>query len=95
MAKTAGSKDVAPLIRGAFKRALLMLDDKRKTDKGEGLSELLLEALEDDVKGTLQAMKGFCPKELDIDLKAEDVTSSNRAELEARLIAEGVDPNDL
>jgi hypothetical protein len=30
-----------------------------------------------------------------IDLQAEDVTASSRAELEARLIAEGVNPKDI
>ena len=93
MARPKNSSDTAPMIRGAFKRACLMLDGEG--EKGVGLSDLILKSLQDDVKGTLQAMKGFCPKELDIEIKAEDVSVSNREELEARLIAEGVDPEDL
>ena len=72
MGSRAGSRDVAPMIRGAFKRACLMLDGEKK--EGAGLSELILESLKDDVKGTLQAMKGFVPKELDVQVDAKELT---------------------
>ena len=74
MGAKASNRDVAPAIRGAFKRACLMLDDERKGDKGQGLSELILESLKDDVKGTLQAIKGFVPKELDVDVTATELS---------------------
>ena len=64
MGSRAGSRDVAPMIRGAFKRACMIVDGDG--EKGQGLSELIAESLRDDVKGTLQAMKGFVPKELDV-----------------------------
>lgn len=70
--RTAGSRDVAPQVRGAFKRACAMLDGDG--GKGAGLSELLLASLKEDVKGTLQAIKGFVPKELDIDVTATELT---------------------
>jgi hypothetical protein len=49
------------MIRGAFKRAVMELENG-----GRPLSSLIKDSLEDDVKGTLQAMKGFVPKELDV-----------------------------
>lgn len=64
MGSRAGSRDVAPMIRGAFKRACLQLDGDG--EKGVGLSELIVKSLQEDVRGTLQAMKGFVPKELDV-----------------------------
>jgi len=71
MARPKGSADVAPMIRGAFKRALLMLDEKRAVDEGQGLSEVLCEALEENPIGVLGAIGKFCPKELDVDLNAD------------------------
>ena len=72
MARPKGSADVAPQIRGAFKRACLMLDGEK--EKGEGLSELILTSLKEDVRGTLQAIKGFVPKELDVQVDAKELT---------------------
>ena len=72
MGSRAGSSDTAPMIRGAFKRACLMLD--KDGEKGIGLSTLILESLQDDVRGTLQAMKGFVPKELDVQVDAKELT---------------------
>jgi len=72
MARPKGSADTAPMIRGAFKRACLMLDGEGK--KGEGLSDLILTSLKEDVRGTLQAIKGFVPKELDVDVTATELT---------------------
>ena len=59
--KGAGSKDVAPMIRGAFKRAVLMLEDE-----GKPLSTLVKESLEDNFRDTLRAISSFTPKELEI-----------------------------
>jgi len=67
-----GKSDTAPMIRGAFKRACMMLDEGK--EKGEGLSTLILNSLNEDVRGTLQAMKGFVPKELDVQLEAKELT---------------------
>jgi hypothetical protein len=72
MARPKNSHDTAPMIRGAFKRACLMLDGEG--EKGEGLSTLILESLRDDVRGTLQAIKGFVPKELDVQVDAKELT---------------------
>lgn len=70
MARPKGSADVAPMVRGAFKRALIMLDEKRKvSEKGQGLSEILCESLIENPIGTLGALSKFCPKELDVDLQ--------------------------
>ena len=67
-----GGREISGDIRGAFKRACLMLDKDGK--KGQGLSTLILESLQEDVRGTLQAIKGFVPKELDVDLTATELT---------------------
>ena len=72
MGAKASNRDVAPQIRGAFKRACLMLDGEG--EKGVGLSTLILESLRDDVRGTLQAIKGFVPRELDVDVTATELT---------------------
>jgi len=72
MARPKGSADLAPKVRGAFKRALIMLDEQRGVDEeGKGLSEVLMESLEENPIGTLGAISKFCPKELDVDLNAE------------------------
>ena len=72
MARPKGSSDTAPMIRGAFKRACLMLDGEG--EKGVGLSTLILDSLKEDVRGTLQAIKGFVPKELDVQVDAKELT---------------------
>ena len=56
--RRAGSRDIAPQIRGAFKRAVLQLEEE-----GRPLSELIKEHLERDFLGTLRAIQGFIPKE--------------------------------
>ena len=68
MGAKASNRDTAPMIRGAFKRACVMLDGEG--EKGSGLSELILSSLREDVRGTLQAIKGFVPKELDVQMDA-------------------------
>jgi hypothetical protein len=67
-----GSREIAGDIRGAFKRACLLIDGKG--EKGSGLSTLIKKSLEEDVRGTLQAIKGFVPKELEVDLTAKELT---------------------
>jgi len=72
MARPKGSADLAPKVRGAFKPALIMLDEQRGVDEeGKGLSEVLMESLQENPIGTLGAISKFCPKELDVDLNAE------------------------
>ena len=72
MARPKGSADLAPKVRGAFKLALIMLDEQRGVDEeGKGLSEVLMESLQENPIGTLGAISKFCPKELDVDLNAE------------------------
>lgn len=77
MARPKGSPDVAPMIRGAFKRAALRLDIK-----GKGLSELIEESLEKDVLNTLRAISCFVPKELEIRKTPTRLEDMNDDELE-------------
>ena len=58
MARPKGSHDVAPMIRGAFKRAAKMLEQE-----GKPLSVLIKKHLEDDTLSTLKAMASYIPKE--------------------------------
>lgn len=69
MGSKASNRDVAPMIRGAFKRAVLALEDG-----GRPLSTIMMEQLEENPLGTLQALKGFVPKELDIDVTATELS---------------------
>jgi hypothetical protein len=72
MARPKGSADLAPKVRGAFKRALIMLDERKGVDEeGRGLSEVLCDSLEENPIGTLGAISRFCPKELDVDLQGD------------------------
>lgn len=61
--RRAGSRDVAPKIRGAFKRACILLDEGK--NEGDGLTELMVESLKSDFKGTLTALGKYVPIELD------------------------------
>lgn len=61
--RRAGSRDVAPKIRGAFKRACILLDKGK--EEGEGLTELMVESLKNDFKGTITALGKYVPIELD------------------------------
>lgn len=60
MPRSSGSKDVAPIIRGAFKRAVAQLDNG-----GRPLSDIIREHLESDFLGTLRAIASFTPKEIE------------------------------
>lgn len=78
MPKKAGAKDVATMIRGAFKRAALQLENK-----GKSLSEMMAKSLEDNFLATIKAIAPFCPKELDItSRKVKDVADLTDEELE-------------
>ena len=66
MPRRKNSKDVAPIIRGAFIRAVKALEDK-----GRPLSTVILECLEDNPLETLKAIKGFIPRESNIDLTTD------------------------
>ena len=69
MGAKASNRDVAPMIRGAFKRAVLLLEEE-----GKPLSTIIKDQLEENPLGTLQALKGFVPKELDVDVTATELT---------------------
>lgn len=69
MGAKASNRDIAPMIRGAFKRAVLALEEG-----GRPLSTIIGEQLEENPLGTLQALKGFVPKELDVDVTATELT---------------------
>lgn len=66
MAKRGG--DIAGEIRGAFIRAVKIMDEdpvyQNLAFGDEGaLSTLMRKSLDEDFKGTLNALKGFVPKE--------------------------------
>ena len=54
-----GSHDIAPIVRGAFKRAVLQLEEK-----GTPLSDLIAQEMEKNVFAALRAISAFIPKEL-------------------------------
>lgn len=56
-----GSHDIAPMIRGAFIRAVKGLEDD-----GKPLSTLIREQLENNPLATLKAMAAFNPKESNV-----------------------------
>ena len=62
-----GSHDITPQIRGAWKRACLIVEDR-----GSSLSELIADAIEKDVLAALKAIQGFLPKESQLDLRTSD-----------------------
>ena len=61
------AKQVAPMIRGAFIRAVKALEDK-----GKPLSEIIMKELESKPLDTLRAISSFVPKEL---LLEADITT--------------------
>lgn len=64
MARRRGGGDIAGEIRGAFIRAVKLKDDELKFGTPmQSLSEMMKESLEEDFRGTLNALKGFVPKE--------------------------------
>jgi hypothetical protein len=83
VAKISGSKDVAPKIRGAFKRALLMLEAESKP-----LSQMIKDSLEGDFLNTLKVISQFTPKEIEQTVErkrsAEDFTDDELLEIASR-----------
>ena len=67
MPTKARGKQVAPMIRGAFIRAVKGLEDG-----GRPLSTIIKEQLEEDPLGTLRAVGYFVPKELMATTEDED-----------------------
>lgn len=70
MARRRGGHDIAGEIRGAFIRAVKIMDDDPvfkdlalDSKPGHSLSTMMQESLKEDFKGTLNALKGFVPKE--------------------------------
>lgn len=75
--KQAGSKDVAPMIRGAFKRACLINEAK-----GKSLSEIIAAELLERPLDTLRAISSFVPKELEVVTSSKSIETMNDEELE-------------
>lgn len=73
MARKRGSHDIAPQIRGAWKRAVLSLEDK-----GKPLSTIIEKCLEENPLATLKAISAFVPKEM---LLEADITTKKAEEL--------------
>lgn len=58
-----GRNDIAPEIRGAFKRGILIVQEKT----GKGLSELIADAInEEGILKVMDAIAKYVPKELDV-----------------------------
>lgn len=80
------SRDVAPMIRGAFKRACLALEQG-----GTPLSTLMIESLRNDFTGTLRAVSSFTPKELEVVTMPKRIEDMSEEQLEqVRCLALGV-----
>jgi hypothetical protein len=74
------------MIRGAFKRACLALEQG-----GTPLSTLMIESLKSDFTGTLRAVASFTPKELEIVTMPKRIEDMNDEQLEqVRSLALGV-----
>jgi len=73
------SRDVAPMIRGAFKRACLALEQG-----GTPLSTLMIESLKSDFTGTLRAVSSFTPKELEVVTMPKRIEDMSEEELMRR-----------
>ena len=75
-------KQVASDIRGAFMRAVRQLEGE-----GKPLSELMKRSLEADFLGTLRAIQGFVPKELEATVEhkrgADEFTDAELAAIAA------------
>ena len=58
--RKSGSKDVAPMVRGAFKRALAQC-----AAEGKPLSTMIKDSLEQDFLNTMRVIASYTPKELE------------------------------
>jgi len=60
--------DIAPIVRGAVKRAVKILEDKARNPNGKGksLSELIAIGLEQDTPKMLSALARFMPREVNV-----------------------------
>ncbi len=63
-ARPAQSRRVVPEVRGAFQRALKLIDEKKGGGAGTGLTEILVKSFEEDPLRTLDTLAKFCPKEM-------------------------------
>jgi len=81
MARPKGSHDVAPMIRGAFMRAVRMIEEGKSK---KSLSEIIMEQLTEHPLETLRTMASFTPKEVDVTTRQgiTDVSQLNDEELE-------------
>lgn len=81
MARPKGSHDVAPMIRGAFIRAVKMIEDGKEK---RSLSQIIKEQLEERPLETLRTMASFTPKEVDVTTHKgiTDVSQLNDEQLE-------------
>ncbi len=81
MARPKGAHDVAPMIRGAFIRAVKMIEQGKEK---KSLSEIIMEQLKEKPLETLRTMASFTPKEVDVTTRQgiTDVSQLNDEELE-------------
>ena len=82
MSKKAGTPDTAPMIRAAFKRAVMALEST-----GRPLSTMVKEHLEKDFLGTLRAISAYVPKELEQSVTVKDERTLSDEELDERINA--------
>jgi hypothetical protein len=75
-----GSKDVAPMVRGAFVRAVKALEDG-----GRPLSDIIREQLEKHPLHTLKTISSFVPKELE--MTVNEVEEASDADIDAAIRA--------
>ena len=61
-----GSKDIAPMIRGAFIRAC-----KVNEQRGKGLTGLIADSLVRDPINTIKAMASFNPRQMQMDMNVK------------------------
>lgn len=71
-----GTSDIAPKIRSYFKRAIEKLEKK-----GKPLDDLIVEALENDLKGTLTALSKYVPTEIDLNTDTESAENMTDEQL--------------
>ena len=64
MPRPVRGKDVAPTVRGAFLRAVKLLNEESEAGLGPDLTGMILESLKTNLVPTLKAIAAFTPKEL-------------------------------
>ena len=83
--RRSGTADLKPRIQGHVKRAIIALDEKAKTGKGKNLTDLLINAFEEDVLQTLTVTAKYLPKEINSKTEVTNVTENRLVELDETL----------